>query len=144
MLAVSRLAAQRKNLALDIPVSSEDSVRRHLGHLARRGYHDVHGIFAHSLADAGAASAAHRKGLEDYRQGRGTGPRLAPPDLVRSAETGPGRTANKDAFDAMRDQFSSWQEWDASGSKPKLTARSGEPAGPGITSVEDLVKRGKT
>ena len=140
-LAASRLAAQRKNLALDIPASSEDSVRRHLDWLGRRGYRDVHAVFAHSPADAGAASAAHRKGLEAYRQGKGTGARLAPPDLVRSAETGPGRTANKDAFDATRDKFSSWQEWDASGKKPVLAAKSGEPQSAGITSVEDLIKR---
>ena len=113
-LAASRLAAQRKNLALDIPGSSENSVRKHLDWLGRHGYHGVHAVFAHTPADVQAAGAAHRKGLEDYRQGNGTGPRQAPPDLIRSAETGPGRTANKDAFDATRGQFSSWQEWDAS------------------------------
>jgi hypothetical protein len=142
-LAVSRLAAHRKNLALDIPMSSEEAVRGHLAHLARHGYRHVHGVFTHSLPDAGVAAAAHRTGLESYRQGNGTGARLAPPDLVRSAESRPGSTANSDAFDAVRDRFSSWELHDATGGKPKLAEKSGEPAGTGIASVEDLLKQAK-
>jgi hypothetical protein len=142
-LAASRLMASRKNLALDIPMASEESASRHLDHLARHGYRHVHGVFVHSQPDAGAAAAEHRKGLESYRQGNGTGARLAPPDLVRSAETSPGSTANKDAFDAVRGRFSSWELHDATKGKPVLAEKSGEPAGHGITSVEDLIKQAK-
>jgi hypothetical protein len=142
-LAVSRLAAAGKNLALDIPMSSEESAHGHLDHLARHGYRHVHGVFTHSLPDAGAAADAHRKGLESYRQGSGNGARLAPPDMVRSAESRPGSTANKDAFDAVRDRFSSWELHDATKGKPKLAEKSGEPSGHGIASVEDLVKQAR-
>jgi hypothetical protein len=103
----------------------------------------VHGVHVHTPADAEAASAAHRKGLESYRQGKGSGARLAPPDLVRSAEARPGATANDDAFTAVRDRLASWQHWDASSGKPELAEQSSAPQPAGITSVEDLIKRGQ-
>ena len=131
-LALSRLAAERKNVALDIPGASEDAVRAHHELLAGHGY-QVHGVHVSTPADAEAATAGHRKGLEDYRQGRGDGARLTPPDLVRSAESSPGSTANDDAFGATRDKLASWQHWDTSTGKPKLAEQSGEPRPAGIT-----------
>jgi predicted kinase len=144
-LAVSRLAASGKNLALDIPVSSEQSARGHLDRLRRHGYR-VHGVFAHVPAAAAAqdADARHRAGLEAYRQGKDPAGPSGPGDLIRAAETGPGSTVNKDTFDALRGELGSWERWDAAGGKPVLAEKSGEPRGHGITSVEDLVKRGTT
>ena len=139
-LAVSRLAAERKNLALDIPGASEDAVRAHHELLTGHGY-QVHGVHVSTPADAEAATAGHRKGLEDYRQGKGDGARLTPPDLVRSAESSPGASTNDDAFSATRDKLASWQHWDTSTGKPKLAEQSGAPQPAGITSVEDLIKR---
>ena len=105
----------------------------------------VHGVHVHTPADAGAAARAHRKGLESYRQGKGNGARLAPPDLVRSAETRPGSTGQP-ALQTMTPLrrcatgMASWQDWDATG-KPELTEKSAEPQTAGIMSVEDLLKR---
>ena len=140
-LAAARLMAGRKNLALDIPGASEAAVEAHRDLLASRGY-QVHGVHVSTPADAGAATAGHRSGLEAYRQGKGDGARLMPPDLVRSAETRPGASANDDAFSATRDKLASWQHWDAAG-KPKMTEQSGEPQSASIASVEDLIKRSK-
>lgn len=135
-LATSRLAARGKNLALDIPGSSAEAIEAHRALLAHRGYR-VHGLLAKSPADATAAAAAHRKGLEAYRQGKGDGTRLAPPDLVRSAERPGGGTVNEDAFNQVRDKLDSWQVQDGA----KTVEKSPGPEQAGIMSVEDLVRR---
>ena len=109
--------------------------------LSGHGY-QVHGVHVSTPADAEAATAGHRKGLEYYRQGKGDGARLAPPDLVRSAESRPGAsTLTMTRSSATRDKLASWQHWDTSTGKPKLAGQSGEPQPAGITSVEDLIKR---
>ena len=143
-LLAQQLLARHKNLAYDITMSSEDGVQKRLGLFRKNGYDDVHGVFVHIPVETSVdrARARHRRGLEAYRQGKGGGGRLVPADLIRSAETKPGSTANQEAFDAVRSQFTGWQTWDNSGTAPKLTGKSAprQPGG-GITSVEDLMKQ---
>jgi hypothetical protein len=139
-LAVSRLAAARKNLALDLPMADADAARGHLGRLRQHGY-VVHGAFAHTPADVASRrlSDAHRKGLESYRQGTGDGGRLR----VVTPET-PGGTPNKDAFDALRGEFDSWELHDASKGRPVLAEQSPQPPRDhGIAGVEDLMRQAK-
>jgi predicted ABC-type ATPase len=140
------LLRRRKNLAFDITMSSKGSVAKRLDWLGQHGYRDVQGVFVHIPVETSVerARARHRRGLEKYRQGQGNGGRLVPADLIRSAETKPGSTANRESFDALRHRFTAWQLWDNSGTAPKLVEKSGTPGqGTGITSVEDLMREQK-
>lgn len=139
-LALARLSAARKNLLFDTPAADAGTMRRHIGRLRGSGY-SVHGMLTHVPAEkaAQAAARAHRKGLESYRQGSGPGPGQGA-DTVAGAETGPGRTANSDAFEQLKPDFDSWEQHDAAKGKPVLAGQGGQRADHGITSVEDLMK----
>ena len=142
-LLAQELASRGKNIAFDGHVSDKGTLQQRLDWHKRNGYHDVQGIFVHAPVEAAVerSRARHRRGLELYRQGRGNGERLAPPEVLRAAETTPGSTVNREAFDALKHKFSAWQLWDTGGDKPKLAAADGQPRTPGIMSVEDLVKQ---
>jgi hypothetical protein len=131
-LAAAALAARRKNLALDMPGADQAALAAHLGRLAAHGY-AVHGVLADAPADAatGRNRKAHRRGLEAYRQGKGDGGRLA------VAQSG---TAHRDAFEALKPRFASWQRFDAAKGSPVPAEQSEVPQQHGITSVEDLIR----
>jgi hypothetical protein len=134
-LAVARLAAARKNLALDTPMADADVVRGHLARLRQHGYR-VHGVFAHAPADVASRRLgdAHRRGLESYRQGKGDGGRLRVPVHKDGA----------DVFDQLKPDFDSWELHDAAKGTPVLAEQSPQPPQDhGITSVEDLIKKAR-
>ncbi len=80
--AALRAIADGCNLLLDITFASS-GVQSWLDLLAAVGY-TTHGIFVEvSVEDAvRRVTAQHRRGLEEYRQGRGYGGRLIPPEAI--------------------------------------------------------------
>lgn len=142
-LVAQQLYARHKNIAWDITMSSGRSAARRIDQMEHHGYGEVQGVFVHIPVETSVerARARHRRGLEKYRQGNGSGGRLVPADLIRAAETKPGSTANREAFESLRNRFNAWQLWDNSGTKPVLVEKSKPAAGTGIMSVEDLMRQ---
>lgn len=142
---VSRALMRRhKNVAFDITMKGTQDTQDRLDWFAHHGYRDVHGIFVDVPTETAVERnmARHRKGLEQYRQGKGLGGRYVPSYIIRQSEYAPGKTINRATFDQLRPQFTGSQLWDNSGAAPKLIDQTGgEPAGSGITSVEDLIKQ---
>jgi N12 class adenine-specific DNA methylase/predicted ABC-type ATPase len=117
-----------KNLIWDITMSSIPSTRRRLDDLDRAGYTEVVGVFVDIPAEVAVKRALgrYRDGVDRWARGEGPGGRFVPPDMIRAHETSPGHTANRDAFDDLRDRFSQWVVYDNSvdGQLPRLVERS--------------------
>jgi hypothetical protein len=127
-LAAKRAYEKKKNLIWDITMSSPKSAAKRVDDMRKAGYGHVRGVFVDIPAEISVARALarHRRGLEDYRAGKGNGGRYVPPDLIRkSAGTGP-KSANRQAFETVRPKFSQWDVYDNSvhGRPPQLVERS--------------------
>jgi hypothetical protein len=101
-------------------------VQRRLQSLRDNGYEDVRGVFVDIPVETSVerALARHRRGLELKRAGHGFGGRYVPPQIIRKNSSSTSSSANKDVFEALKNQFSGWSEYDnsVSGRSPLLVA----------------------
>lgn len=141
-LLAARLLEVGKNLAYDITMSSPEGVIKRLDRYRQHGYRDVKAVFVHIPVEMSVerATARHRRGLEQYRQGHGFGGRLVPADVIRSAALPDGSTTNRQTFENLRPRFDGgWQLWDNSGAQPvKIDALASSLPPSTVMSVEDL------
>jgi hypothetical protein len=86
-----RALADGRNLILDVSMASAQSVTSWLSALRSAGYAAT-GVFADLSIEESVrrADAAHRRGQEEYRLGRGHGGRYIPPDAIRALASSPG------------------------------------------------------
>lgn len=148
-LVARALMAQRKNIAWDITMWTQESTQRRIDELVKAGYQPPHAVFVDIPAEMSArrVAARHRQGLEKYRQGTDPlGGRFISTDSLKAAEAEPGVSVSKRTFQALRSSFGSWEMWDNSGKKPVLAGRSAlaQPPAAGIPSVEALQKAVRT
>lgn len=129
-MIAERAYAERKNIIWDITMSKESSVQSRIDRLRETGYEDVQAVFIDIPVEVSVKRALgrHRRGMEDERRFTeagirpkrfdGTddpddpiGGRFVPPQVIREQASG-DTSLNKLAFDALRDQFDSWELWD--------------------------------
>ena len=115
-MAAKQAYAQKKNVIWDITMSSPKSAAKRVDDMHNAGYGHVRGVFVDIPAETSVsrALARHRRGLEDYRVGKGNGGRYVPPELIReSAGAGP-KSVNRQAFETVRHKFNQWDVYDNS------------------------------
>jgi hypothetical protein len=122
MLA-QRMYRERKNVIWDITMSRRGSVEKRIDELRSHGYDDLEAVFVDIPVETSVerALARHRRGLENYRAGKGTGGRYVPPAIIRKAATAGTSSANREVFDSLRGSFDRWSMYDNSvrGRDPK-------------------------
>jgi hypothetical protein len=113
-----------RNMIWDITMSSSKSVESRLDALDRHGYSDVTGIFVDIPTDVSVdrAMSRYRRGVDQFREGKGHGGRFVPPSIIRAQATSSGSTVNRQTFDGLRDRFSGWSVYDNSGRSPRPVA----------------------
>lgn len=121
-LLAKRAYADRKNVIWDITMASEGSVRRRIKELRAAGYDDMSAVFVDIPVETSVsrALARHRRGMEDYRAGKGPGGRYVPPAIIRKNKSSTASSANREVFEKLRAEFDRWSLYDNSGSAPKL------------------------
>jgi len=118
--------AQRdgKNVIWDVTMSSLPSTQRRIAALRKFGYADVNGVFVDIPTETSVSRALsrYRRGQEAWYESRGQGGRYVPPDIIRAASTSSGTTVNRQVFEELRGQFTSWSIYDNSvdGAPPVL------------------------
>jgi len=112
-LLAARAYAEKKNMIWDITMASEKSVQKRISDLRANGYTDVQGVFVNIDVETSVsrALARHRRGMEDFRNGKGQGGRYVPPAIIRLNKSDTSSSANLDTFTALRDQFNSWHQY---------------------------------
>lgn len=125
-LIAKRAEAERKNIVWDISMASRASVDRRATEARTAGYDSLASVFVDIPIETSVerALSRHRKGMEDYRNGKGYGGRYAPPSFIRKNESDTASSANRAVFDELRAEhdFDSWALYDNSGTGPVLIA----------------------
>lgn len=104
------------NVMWDITMSKKSSVDKRITEMREQGYEEIDAVFVDIPVEASVerALARHRRGLERFRAGNGFGGRYVPPALIRANRSSSASSANREAFDALQDQFSAWVVYDNS------------------------------
>ena len=112
-ILAARAYAEKKNMIWDITMASQKSVQKRLDDLRANGYTDVKGVFVNIDVETSVerALARHRRGMEDFRNGKGQGGRYVPPHIIRLNKSDKSSSANLDTFTALKDQFDSWDQY---------------------------------
>jgi predicted ABC-type ATPase len=130
-LLAKRAYAERKNVIWDITMASRGSVERRVQEMRAAGYDDLSAVFVDIPVETSVerALARHRRGMEDYRNGKGPGGRYVPPAIIRKNESSTASSANREVFDALRtaNDFDHWSLYDNSGKAPVLLGEGGAP-----------------
>jgi hypothetical protein len=97
-------------------MSSTESTVRRIGELRTAGYLRVDGIYVDIPTEVSIAraDARHRRDHDRYLAGDGLGGRTVPPGLSRRQADLEYGTANRRAFEEVKDQFDSWSVYDNS------------------------------
>jgi predicted ABC-type ATPase len=119
----------RKNMIWDVTMSSEKSAKSRIDALKRHGYNDVKGVFVDIPVETSVdrALSRYRRGIDQWRAGKGPGGRFVPPSIIRAQKTSSGQTVNRDVFSSLQKEFSDWALYDNSvtGRAPKLVDQGG-------------------
>jgi hypothetical protein len=115
MLA-KRAYAERVNVIWDITMSRQASVAKRIDELRAAGYDTVDAVFVDIPVETSVERALgrHRRGMESFRAGSGTGGRYVPPALIRANASNAASSANREVFDGLRGRFTSWVVFDNS------------------------------
>lgn len=113
--------AERRNMIWDITMSSRGSVEKRVTDMRAKGYTQVDAVFVDIPVETSVTRALerHRRGMEAYDAGEGTGGRYVPPALIRANSSSKASSANREVFDELRDSFNDWSLFDNSGTAPK-------------------------
>jgi hypothetical protein len=115
MLA-KRAYAEQVNVIWDITMSRQASVAKRIDELRAAGYGTVDAVFVDIPVETSVERALgrHRRGMENFRAGSGTGGRYVPPALIRANASNTASSANREVFDGLRGRFNSWVVFDNS------------------------------
>lgn len=110
-ILAARAYREKKNMVWDITMASQRSVQKRIDDLRANGYDDVKAVFVDIDVETSVtrALARHRRGMEDFRNGKGQGGRYVPPHIIRLNKSDSSSSANRETFDSLKDQFDSWQ-----------------------------------
>jgi predicted ABC-type ATPase len=112
------------NVMWDITMSgSAAKTQKKIQDLKDRGY-DVQGVFVDIPVETSVERAMqrYRRGLEQFRAGKGLGGRYVPPEIIRQNASDTHSSTNRAAFESVQGEFFDWSIFDNStyGSDPKL------------------------
>ena len=132
-----RAAAEGKNVAWDITMSSGASTEKRLQSLQDAGYSHIEGIFVDVSIDVSMqrVESRHREGLERFRNGDGLGGRFVADQLILAQADPDWGSRNRRSFEMLKSEFTAWSIFENSvdGRKPSIaeTGRSdlAEPRG---------------
>lgn len=101
--------ADGRNLILDVSMASAQSVTSWLSALRSAAY-AVAGVFADLSIEESVrrSDAAHRRGEEEYRRGRGYGGRYIPAEAIRALAASPGDEARSNCVPAGGGAWDAW------------------------------------
>jgi hypothetical protein len=101
--------ADGRNLILDVSMASAQSVTSWLSALRSAGY-NVEGIFADLGIEESVrrSDAAHRRGEDEYRSGRGHGGRYVPPEAIRALAYSPAAEERSNWAPASGGAWDAW------------------------------------
>lgn len=123
-LLAERLYAEKKNVIWDITMASEASTRKRVEDLNKHGYTEIKSVFVEIPVEESVsrALARHRRGMENYRAGKGHGGRFVPPEVIRSNKVEGWSSKNRRSFESLKDELSGWVMFDNSvrGRAPEL------------------------
>ena len=122
----SRAYADRTNVMWDTTMSGERSVVKRLDRLGELGY-EVEVVFVDIPVETSVqrALARHRRGLDEWRVGRGAGGRYVPPEIIRAHADPEWGSVNRRVFEQTKDRVDRWSLFDNSGSGPRLVEQGG-------------------
>lgn len=127
-LLAYRAQADGKNLVWDITMSSRESVETRIDALRESGYTQVEGIFVDIPPEVSTvrAQARHRKGLEEFREGKGYGGRFVPPEVTERQADAAWGSVNRKVFHDVKQKLDAWSVYDNSvdGRPPALVEES--------------------
>jgi hypothetical protein len=108
-LVALRAVADGRNLILDVSMASAPSVTSWLSALRSAAY-GVTGVFADLGIEESVrrCDAAHRRGEDEYRAGRGHCGRYIPPGAIRALAGSPGEQARSDWVPASGGAWDVW------------------------------------
>ncbi len=111
-----RALAEGKNVIWDITMSSTTSAERRIQDLRSAGYDRVEGLFVDIPAETSIArtQARHRHGEDLFMGGIGPGGRFIVVEVTLSQFDSEFGTANRRAFESLKDQFDYWALYDNS------------------------------
>ena len=106
----------KRNMIWDITMSSQSGVESRVTALRGAGYTDVRGVFVDIPVETSVerALARYRRGVDNFRTGKGLGGRYVPPAIIRAQKTSSGGSMNRTAFDASHNLFDRWSVYDNS------------------------------
>jgi predicted ABC-type ATPase len=122
--------SEGKNIIWDITLSSKDSAVGRVQELRAAGYEHIKGIFVDIPIETSLArsEARHRRGHDEYLNGKGFGGRYVPPEVITRQFDKDHGTANRRTFEEIKDNLSDWAIYDNSvdGRPPMLVDRKRE------------------
>lgn len=165
LMIAERAYAERKNMVWDITMGSERSVDGRIKKLREAGYEQIEAVFVDIPVEVSVkrALSRHRNGMEKRRRFEATGEfprgrdgeaeteeplggRFVPPSVIRLQADG-DTSKNRKAFEALKDQFDTWQLWDngVDGRQAEQveTGRGRTPASRGAILDRERRQRGK-
>jgi hypothetical protein len=140
MLA-KRAYENKTNVMWDITMSSKGSVDKRIAEMASHGYSKPDAVFVDIPVETsvGRALSRHRRGMEKFRNGEGTGGRYVPPNIIRKNSSSTSSSANRDVFNSLRGSFGSHVVYDNSvvGREPQKITGNGR-WGVGTSGLENF------
>jgi predicted ABC-type ATPase len=118
-----RAVAEHKNVVWDITMASGRSTAERIDQLRDAGYTRVEGIFVDVPIETSLERVAsrHRKDDDRYRMtGAGLGGHFVPGQLIEAQADQQWGSANRRAFEQLKDRFDGWYFFDNSGARPML------------------------
>ncbi len=111
-----RALADGRNVIWDISFASQHAVESWIAAHRRAGY-VIRGIFVELSIEESVrrSEAMHRRGHDEYRQGRGYGGRFVPAEAIRALADDPGRRPVQDIVPGLPDVPDSAQDLGVSG-----------------------------
>ena len=99
-----RALADGRNVIWDISFASQHAVESWIAAHRRAGY-TIHAIFTELSIEESVrrSEAMHRRGHDEYRQGRGYGGRFIPAEAIRALADDPGRRPVRDIVPGLPD-----------------------------------------
>lgn len=115
-LLAARAYANNTNVVWDMTMANRDSTEARLKELRGAGYTDISGVFVDIPVETSVerALSRHREGMEKQAAGDGYGGRYVPPSVIRANTSETASSKNRENFDALQGDFTSWVIYDNS------------------------------
>jgi predicted ABC-type ATPase len=115
-ILAARAMAEGKNIIWDVTLSSVKSANLRVDELKSAGYGRIDGIFVDIPIETSVerAEARHRRGHDRYLANDGLGGRCVTADIIRSQADPNYGSANRGAFESIKDRLTYWAIYDNS------------------------------